>query len=66
MKNLSYDDLSSAHAFQHTIQIGAVILSIGAGLCAGSVDVGMFLFARFFAGIGIGMSILSQQSCQSH
>ena len=39
---------------KHTIQIGAVILSIGAGLCAGSVNVGMFLFARFFAGFGIG------------
>lgn len=39
---------------KHTIQIGAIILSIGAALCAGSVNVGMFLFARFFAGIGIG------------
>lgn len=28
---------------KHTIQIGAIILSIGAALCAGSVNVGMFL-----------------------
>lgn len=39
---------------KHTIQIGAMILSIGAALCAGSINVGMFLFARFFAGLGIG------------
>ncbi|KAK3110266.1 hypothetical protein LTR53_015619 [Teratosphaeriaceae sp. CCFEE 6253] len=42
---------------KHTIQIGAVILSIGAVLCAASVNVGMFLFSRFFAGIGIGMLV---------
>jgi len=42
---------------KHTIQIGAVILSIGAGLCAGSVNVGMFIFARLFAGIGIGILV---------
>ncbi|KAM3416225.1 hypothetical protein BST61_g7831 [Cercospora zeina] len=31
---------------KHTIQLGAAILSIGAGLCAGAVNVGMFIFAR--------------------
>ncbi|KAK0288290.1 hypothetical protein LTR35_003764 [Friedmanniomyces endolithicus] len=40
-----------------TIQIGAVILSLGAALCAASVNVGMFIFARFFAGVGIGMLV---------
>ncbi|TKA68254.1 hypothetical protein B0A49_05335, partial [Cryomyces minteri] len=42
---------------KHTIQIGAIILSIGAALCAGSVNVGMFIFARFFAGVGIGILV---------
>ena len=42
---------------KHTIQIGAVILSIGAALCAGSVNAGMFLFARLFAGFGIGILV---------
>ncbi|TKA78689.1 hypothetical protein B0A55_04493 [Friedmanniomyces simplex] len=40
-----------------TIQIGAVILSLGAALCAASVNVGMFVFARLFAGVGIGMLV---------
>ncbi|KAK5735644.1 hypothetical protein LTR17_007995 [Elasticomyces elasticus] len=40
-----------------TIQIGAVVLCIGAALCAASVNVGMFIFARLFAGVGIGMLV---------
>jgi MFS family permease len=40
-----------------TIQIGAVIMSVGAALCAGSVDVAMFLVARFIAGWGIGIMV---------
>ncbi|KAK4982676.1 hypothetical protein LTR50_007637 [Elasticomyces elasticus] len=42
---------------KHTIQIGAVVLSIGAALCAGSINVGMFIFARFLAGVGIGILV---------
>ncbi|PPJ55862.1 hypothetical protein CBER1_07450 [Cercospora berteroae] len=42
---------------KHTIQLGAAILSIGAALCAGSVNVGMFIFARLFAGFGIGILV---------
>ncbi|KAK4502547.1 hypothetical protein PRZ48_005972 [Zasmidium cellare] len=48
---------ANALSRKHTIQIGAVILSIGAGLCAGSVNVGMFIFARLFAGFGIGVLV---------
>jgi MFS family permease len=40
-----------------SIQFGAVVLIVGAILCAGSVDVGMFLAARVIAGFGIGMLI---------
>jgi MFS family permease len=40
-----------------TIQLGAIIMSIGAALCAGSVDVAMFIVARFIAGWGIGIMI---------
>ncbi|KAK5112258.1 hypothetical protein LTR62_004419 [Meristemomyces frigidus] len=42
---------------KHTIQIGAAILSIGAALCAGSVNVGMFIAARVIAGFGIGILV---------
>lgn len=40
---------------KHTIQLGAMILVLGAALCAGSTDVSMFLVARFIAGLGIGI-----------
>ncbi len=50
-----------------SIQFGALVLVIGAALCAGSVDVGMFLVARFIAGCGIGLLITAipmyQVSC---
>jgi MFS family permease len=53
LPNRSADALSR----KHTIQLGAAILSIGAALCAGSVNVGMFIFARLFAGFGIGILV---------
>jgi MFS family permease len=37
--------------------VGAIILIIGAALCAGSVNVGMFIAARFIAGWGVGILI---------
>lgn len=40
---------------KHTIQLGAMVLATGAGLCAGSINVAMFLVARFVAGWGLGM-----------
>ncbi|KAF1813591.1 general substrate transporter [Eremomyces bilateralis CBS 781.70] len=40
-----------------SIQMGAIVLIIGAGLCAGSVNVAMFLVARVIAGWGIGMLV---------
>jgi MFS family permease len=61
----------SAHSFLFTawsadkfgrkvsIQIGAFIMIIGAALCAGSVNVAMFLVARFIAGFGIGILVTS-------
>ncbi len=42
---------------KHTIQIGAIILSIGAALCGGSVNAGMLVFARLVAGVGIGVLV---------
>lgn len=42
---------------KYSIQIGAVILVVGAALCAGSVDIAMFIVARFVTGIGIGIMI---------
>ncbi|KAF2099240.1 MFS sugar transporter [Rhizodiscina lignyota] len=39
---------------KRTIQVAAVVLIIGAALCAGSVDNGMFLVGRFVNGLGIG------------
>jgi MFS family permease len=40
---------------KRTLQIGCVILIIGGALCAGAVDIGMFLAGRFVAGIGAGI-----------
>ncbi|KAJ5757979.1 uncharacterized protein N7511_006673 [Penicillium nucicola] len=37
------------------MQTGLIILIIGGALCAGSVDMGMFIFARSVAGIGSGI-----------
>ena len=44
---------------KRSIQLGSLIMIIGAALCAGSVDMAMFLAARFIAGFGIGMLITS-------
>ncbi|KAF2436370.1 arabinose-proton symporter [Tothia fuscella] len=40
-----------------SIQAGAIVMVIGGALCAGSVNLAMFLVARFIAGWGIGMLI---------
>lgn len=40
-----------------SIQAGALVMVLGAALCAGSVNVAMFLVARFVAGWGIGILI---------
>ncbi|GME37215.1 hypothetical protein GTA08_BOTSDO03736 [Neofusicoccum parvum] len=40
-----------------SMQIGCVTSIIGAALCGGSVDVAMFLVARFISGWGVGMLI---------
>lgn len=42
---------------KRSLQLGSIILIIGAALCAGSVNMAMFLVARFIAGFGIGMLI---------
>lgn len=39
---------------KRTIQVAALILSIGAGLCAGSVNNAMFMVGRVINGLGIG------------
>ncbi len=40
---------------KRTMQIGSVILIVGGALCAGAVDMAMFLVGRFIAGMGSGM-----------
>ena len=40
---------------KRAIQLGSLVLVIGAGLCGGSINVGMFMAARFIAGFGIGI-----------
>jgi MFS family permease len=42
---------------KYTIQIGAILTIIGAALSGGSVNVAMFLVARFVSGLGIGILI---------
>ena len=39
---------------KRTIQFGLVVLIIGGALCAGTVDITMFIIARLIAGIGSG------------
>ncbi|KAI9710317.1 MAG: hypothetical protein M1820_002812 [Bogoriella megaspora] len=50
---------------KRNIQLGAVIVTIGGALCAGSVDVAMFIVSRFIAGFGIGMLITAIPMYQS-
>lgn len=40
-----------------SIELGALVTVIGGALCAGSVNVAMFLVARFIAGWGVGTLI---------
>lgn len=40
---------------KRTMQIGSVILIVGGALCAGAVDMAMFLVGRFIAGMGAGV-----------
>jgi MFS family permease len=40
-----------------TIQWGAFVMVIGAILCAGAVNIPMFMVARVVAGFGIGMLV---------
>jgi MFS family permease len=40
---------------KRTMQIGSVILIVGGALCAGAVDMAMFLVGRFIAGMGSGV-----------
>ncbi|KAK5091056.1 hypothetical protein LTR05_001236 [Lithohypha guttulata] len=47
--------LANKFSRKYAIQIGAAILVVGAALCAGSVNVAMFVVARLVAGIGIGI-----------
>jgi sugar porter (SP) family MFS transporter len=37
---------------KHTMQIGCVVLIVGGALCAGAVNMAMFLVGRFIAGVG--------------
>jgi MFS family permease len=39
---------------KRTIQAAAIVLIIGAALCAGSINTGMFLVGRLINGLGIG------------
>lgn len=40
---------------KRTIQLGCAILVVGGALCAGAVDIAMFLVGRFIAGLGSGI-----------
>jgi len=54
--SLSNAYLADKFSRKYTIQIGAAILVAGAALCAGSINVAMFMVARIIAGVGIGES----------
>lgn len=42
---------------KRSLQLGSLILILGAALCAGAVNMAMFLVGRFIAGFGIGVLI---------
>ncbi|KAF9892087.1 hypothetical protein FE257_002493 [Aspergillus nanangensis] len=46
---------ANALSRKRTIQIGAVVTIVAAALCGASVNVGMFIFARFVSGLGLGI-----------
>ncbi|EXJ70257.1 uncharacterized protein A1O5_06325 [Cladophialophora psammophila CBS 110553] len=46
---------SDKYGRKRTMQIGSVILIVGGALCAGAVDMAMFLVGRFVAGMGSGI-----------
>ena len=56
--------LADKFSRKHTIQYGAILLVVGGALCAGSVNVAMFIVARIVAGLGIG--ILTVSGCGSY
>ncbi|KKP06196.1 hypothetical protein THAR02_01709 [Trichoderma harzianum] len=47
--------LMERYSRKYTIQLGALIQIIGGALCAGSINVGMFLAGRFIVGWAIGI-----------
>ncbi|TAQ87445.1 hypothetical protein B7494_g4225 [Chlorociboria aeruginascens] len=49
--------LSESHGRKMTLLAATIISLIGGALQGGSVQIGMFLFARFFSGFGAGMLI---------
>ena len=53
--SLSNAWLADKYSRKYATQIGAAILLLGAALCAGSVNVAMFMVARIIAGYGIGI-----------
>ncbi|EEP80107.1 predicted protein [Uncinocarpus reesii 1704] len=48
---------ADAYGRLRSLQLGSLILILGAALCAGSVNIPMFLVARFIAGFGIGILV---------
>ncbi|KIY01482.1 uncharacterized protein Z520_03034 [Fonsecaea multimorphosa CBS 102226] len=46
---------SDKYGRKRTMQIGSLILIVGGALCAGAVDMAMFLVGRFVAGMGSGI-----------
>jgi MFS family permease len=46
---------SDVYGRKRTMQMGCLVLILGGGLCAGAVDMAMFLVGRFVAGAGAGV-----------
>jgi MFS family permease len=50
---------------KNTIQVAALILVIGAAICAGAVDNAMFLVGRVINGFGIGALVTAIPMCEA-
>lgn len=42
---------------KYTIQMGALVIILGAALSGASVNISMFIVSRFIVGVGIGILI---------
>lgn len=51
--------MSDASGRKMSLAVATIVTFIGSALQAGSIHIGMFLFARFFTGLGAGQALFN-------